>query len=167
MDPNIIELKTQYTNCLDWGQQYGTTTSDNKVLQLAWRDAQVVLFMITVDKPEDSIIRPRKRPKNNKPYVKKTWGQDLVKKLSIPTFIDKYNYYMGSINIADQLRSYYRIDRHTFRTWRPLFNFLLQTTIVNAAKLWISIGHDSIKTSGNLYYREKLANQLLSHTRSR
>jgi hypothetical protein len=71
---------------------------------------------------------------------------------------------MNGVDQADQLRSYYRNDRHLYRTWRPLFNYLFHTTICNASKLWIGEGHGETKTSGHLAFRLKLASQLMKHT---
>jgi hypothetical protein len=125
-----------------------------------------VLFMTTIDNSQDTIQRPRKRPKTKDPYVKAVWGPNPIKQLDIPTFIDRYNHNMNAVDLADQLRTYYSSDRHTFRTWRPLFDFMLQASIVNAAKLWVLSGGRSTKQSGHLQYRMRLANQLLSHIRS-
>jgi hypothetical protein len=39
---------------------------------------------------------------------------------------------MGGVDIADQLRSYYSTQLAVFRTWVPLFFWLLDTTIINS-----------------------------------
>jgi hypothetical protein len=94
------------------------------------------------------------------------WGEEPVKRLSIPAYIDNYNHQMNGVDLADQLRSYDSPERHVFRTWRPLFDFLLQATIVNASILWISGGNEKTKTSGAFKFRKLLANQLLSHIKT-
>jgi hypothetical protein len=50
IDSRLQDLKTKYTKYLNWGDKYAVTTSDKKVLQVAWRDAQVVLFMTTINR---------------------------------------------------------------------------------------------------------------------
>jgi hypothetical protein len=39
---------------------------------------------------------------------------------------------MEGVNIADQLRSYYSTQLAVFRTWVPLFFWLLDTAIINS-----------------------------------
>ena len=48
MNEKLIELKTKWSNHIAWGELYGCLSSDQKVLQLAWKDTQIVLFMITL-----------------------------------------------------------------------------------------------------------------------
>jgi uncharacterized protein YdeI (YjbR/CyaY-like superfamily) len=166
MNSHLTELKTRFSKFMKWGQQYSTTNDDDSVLQVAWMDHQVVLFMTTVDEANTTIQKAKKRPRNNKPYVKKVWGQEPVKILDIPTFIDRYNHHMNSVDVADQLRGYYSPDRHTFRIWRPPFDYLLHTAVSNASILWIGIGNEKTKNSGALKFRQQLTNQLLSHSES-
>ena len=42
-------LKLYHTAQLPWGVLYGATSKDSQVMEFAWKDAQVVLFMSTVD----------------------------------------------------------------------------------------------------------------------
>jgi hypothetical protein len=62
LDTRLMDLKTRFGTLLNWGEQFAIVTPDDKVLQLAWKDAQTVLFMLTVSTPQDTIIKPRKRP---------------------------------------------------------------------------------------------------------
>jgi hypothetical protein len=39
---------------------------------------------------------------------------------------------MGGVDVADQLRSYYSTQLTVFRTWVPLFFWLLDTSIINS-----------------------------------
>ncbi|PKK63443.1 hypothetical protein RhiirC2_667211, partial [Rhizophagus irregularis] len=49
------------------------------------------------------------------------FGTLSKKTLPISIIIDDYNHFMGGVNIADQLRGYYRIQLPVQRTWMPLF----------------------------------------------
>ncbi len=49
MDMRLVELKTRFGDSLPWEQQFALVTPDDQVLQLAWGDAQTVLFMATVN----------------------------------------------------------------------------------------------------------------------
>lgn len=42
---------------------------------------------------------------------------------------------MGSVDIADQLRSYFSTQRVTQRNWQPFFYWLLDTAIINSYRL--------------------------------
>ena len=48
MNEKLLELKVKWSNYITWGELYGCLSSDEKVLQLAWKDSQIVLFMITL-----------------------------------------------------------------------------------------------------------------------
>src|SRR5271156_5859699 len=47
MNEKLTELKTKWSNHIAWGKLYGCLSPDQKVLQLAWKDSQIVLFMTT------------------------------------------------------------------------------------------------------------------------
>ena len=64
--------------------------------------------------------------------TRKVFGDKVVKTLRIPTFIFYYNLYMGGVDIADQLRSYFNTQRTYQKTWKPLFHFLLDTVLSNS-----------------------------------
>jgi Transposase IS4 len=55
--------------------------------------------------------------------------------LPIPGAIDDYNRYMGGVDIANQLRARFSTQQRGVKPWRPLFYWLLDTTIVNAFRL--------------------------------
>ena len=38
MNEKLIELKTKWSNHIAWGELYGSLSSNQKVLQLAWKD---------------------------------------------------------------------------------------------------------------------------------
>ena len=77
----------------------------------------------------------RKRPsltQTGARMTRKVFGDKVVKALRIPTFIFYYNLYMGGVDIADQLRSYFNTQRTHRKTWKPLFHFLLDTVLGNS-----------------------------------
>jgi Transposase IS4 len=55
--------------------------------------------------------------------------------MPIPRIFDNYNKYIGSIDIANQLRELYKTHRKTFRVWFPLLYWLIDTIIINAYRL--------------------------------
>jgi hypothetical protein len=48
MNPLLMDLKTKYSNQVPWGKTYCSLSNDKMVLQMAWKDSQVVLFMSTI-----------------------------------------------------------------------------------------------------------------------
>lgn len=148
---------------------YGCLSDDGSVLEFAWKDQNVVLFMTTVHTGKEMITR--RRPPKTATNARTTWAvfrNSAVKELSIPAFIDMYNHFMNGVDLVDQLRSYYNTQRAHLKTWKPLWHFLLDTAIVNAYKLaycnpdrpwahsWEHISHKQFRT--------KLASQLFANS---
>ena len=73
---------------------------------------------------------------------------------------------MGSVDQADQSRKYYNRETRQYRTWRPLFKFLLQSSVCNATKLWIEARPISSQRSQTLRFRIDVALSLLSRTKA-
>ena len=75
---------------------------------------------------------------------------------------------MNGVDNADQLRCYYSTQRVHLKSWKPLWHFLLDTTITNSYKIahckpekvqkasWESLGHRE--------FRIQLASQLFKHS---
>jgi hypothetical protein len=52
--------------------------------------------------------------------------------LPIPIAIDDYNRFIGGVDNANQLRTGYSTQQRGVKPWRPLFYWLLDSTIINA-----------------------------------
>ena len=74
-----------------------------------------------------------------------------------------YNHYMNGVDNADQLRCYYSTQRVHYKSWKPLWHFLLDTTIVNSYKI-----HRYTPEQHHYYsqreFRTKLTAQLFEHS---
>src|ERR1700722_11254194 len=79
LDTRLVDLKTRFGGLLQWGEQFAIVTPDDHVLQLAWKDVQTVLFMLTVSTPHDTIVKPRKRPQKKTTQTRKIWGNTYIK----------------------------------------------------------------------------------------
>ena len=86
-----------------------TLSDDMEVLQMAWKDAQVVLFMSTIHDGHDVVQRLRRRPHTQSAQNTLVFGKDKVKWLWIPKFIDEYNHNMNGVDRAYQIREPYHI----------------------------------------------------------
>lgn len=94
--------------------------------------------MSIVSDSRDTILRLRRRLAKIAINIRTSrviFEEESVKVLDILVFIDIYNYYINGINNANQLRCYYFIQRVYFKSWKPLWHFLLDTTITNCYKI--------------------------------
>jgi hypothetical protein len=130
--PKILKIKKK----LDWDILSGVVVDD--VLALLWIDNGPVTMLTTIheiNEPQHRIQRLRRRPRitsANATKVRNIFGDEVRKELPIPIVVDDYNHFMGSVDIADQLRSNYIIQFPVRRTWLPLFFWLLDTAIINS-----------------------------------
>jgi len=180
MNLPLQDLKVKFSRQVEWGAMFSETVeapgapntkpATQQVLRFAWKDANIVLFASTVGDPHINTMRDRKRPSaaRKDPQLRKIWGNEGRKVLSIPELIDWYNHRMGGVDIADQYRACYNISVRSYRTWRPLWNYLFQTVVCNAALLFIrQPSNPSSKKSGHKKFRDTLAAALMLHSTSK
>ena len=70
-------------------------------MKFAWKDQNIVLFIITISNSREIIKRLRRRPAKiviNTHTSHAIFGEMARKKLSILEFINKYNYYINEVN---------------------------------------------------------------------
>lgn len=173
LDSRLLDLRNKWNAGIDWGKLYGYLSEDKRVLELAWKDQNVVLFMTTVSNGQKKVKRLRRRPAKtatNARTSRAVFGHDKARKeLLIPEFIDQYNHYMNGVDNADQLRCYYSTQKVHLKSWKPLWHFLLDTTITNSYK----IAHYNVpkrvqkaswNSQGHREFRIQLATQLFEHS---
>ncbi|EGU72291.1 hypothetical protein FOXB_17200, partial [Fusarium oxysporum f. sp. conglutinans Fo5176] len=116
-------------------------TQDKKVIQIAWKDSGVVLFLSTVHSgaSHERTLKKRKLPakrgtKIEAQQLQRIFNGDSFKIISIPTVAAQYNDEMNHVDRGDQIRSYTRYE-HRFRRgpWQALlWNFLLEVAFANS-----------------------------------
>ena len=75
-----------------------------------------------------------------------------------PSAVQMYNLHMGGVDLADQLRSYYKVGRPSKKWWRYIFWFLLDVTIVNTWILFSASPHAPVRRGyDQLSFRVDLA----------
>jgi hypothetical protein len=92
-----------------------------------------------VDKAGDFVEKVRKRlakTSTNGRIVRRVFGDDYTKNLQIPCFIDDYNQHIGGVDLANQFREVYTVHKPTFRTWWPLFYWLIDVACINTYRLY-------------------------------
>jgi hypothetical protein len=78
------------------------------------------------------VVKLRKKPYNNA-VARGVFGTDATKELPIPRAIDWYNSNHNLVDVADQLRASFTVQRlGERRTWRPLAYWLLDTCLTNS-----------------------------------
>lgn len=168
LDQRLTDLKIKWDAVLEWGKLYACLSEDKRVLEFAWKDQAVVLFMTTVSNGQKTVKRLRRRPAKtatNARTSRAAFGEMPLKELDIPEFIDLYNHYMNGVDNADQLRCYYSTQRVHFKTWKPLWHFLLDTTIVDSYKLHRCAPKGSYNQPfSQREFRVILASQLFNHS---
>jgi Transposase IS4 len=101
-----------------------------------WYDNTDVLLVSTVHRGDECILKMRRRPKvsaGNQRHVDRVWANGAhTVPITIPSMIDDYNHWMGGVDRADQLISYYRPNLRCVRTWMPIFLHCLDIIRVNS-----------------------------------
>jgi hypothetical protein len=114
----LLKLKKESSK-LEWNTLLARVVDDT--LCLAWQDNNIVLALSTIHTihtVNDFVARQRKRPAKTSTsarIVRRVFGEDLIKELEIPVFIDDYNHNIGGVDIANQLRESYETHKATRR----------------------------------------------------
>lgn len=107
--------------------------------------------MTTGHRIDQTILRMRKRPKitsSNAAITRKPFGDQSIKMLSILTFIDDYNHYMGGVDQANQLRAAF--TTHFSRNRKEFFArmfFVIDVAVSNSYKLHLALNGVKKSTS--------------------
>ena len=163
-DKALADVKTYHSKSLNWGTSYWGLSLEKSVLQMAWKDSQVVLFASTIGDPSETIVRNRKRPRitpENRKAVQQGWGSLPIASHSIPLLIDEYNHHKSNVDLVDQMIGYYPIQRVKQRTWRPLFYFLIEVALNNAYQA-SSLKQEESKGRGHREFLSVLIEQLFT-----
>ena len=119
---------TARRNSLGWPEEFKRAIKDRRtdrlapdtlsgvvkdgVLAIVWQDTNLVHFLTTAhDGSAKTTVRRKKPSAGNanrwyRNFVQTIWGDRPVVDRLVPTFAVEYNYFMGSVDIHDQLRSY-------------------------------------------------------------
>ena len=128
--------------------------------------------MTTMSNGRKQVKRLRRRPAKtatNARTSRAIFGTEARKELPIPEFINIYNHFMNGVDNTDQLRCYYSIQKVHFKSWKPLWHFLLDTTITNSFKIAYynvlkRVKKASWDSQGHREFRIQLVTQLFEHS---
>ncbi len=127
-----------------------TSEVEKGMLALKWMDKRQVTMLSTIH--GDSMV-----PKRRRSRLVAGGTEEVLK----PEMVEQYNMYMGGVDKADQLLSYYGFSHHTVKWWRRAFFHLFDTAIVNAYILYRMSTHPGRKLD-HMNFRIELAKSLLS-----
>ena len=164
MPQELVNIKNNNNKSLVWDSTLARIV--DSVLCFLWQD-NVVLGMTTAYSLHDRVLRERKRPSltsTNACIVRPVFGDAVKKKLFIPTAIDAYNHHMNGVDLNNQLRLRITVCRpFERRTWRPLWNWLLDICCVNAFLIWQGDQQD-LGHRAHRQFRRSLCDQLLLYS---
>lgn len=122
-----------------------------------------MLTTIHVVSSENTVVRERKRPRltsTNGRQVRAVFGDNPTKQLAISQIVDDYNFRMGGVDIADQLRAAYTCHHASRRTWMSLFFWLIDTCATNSYCIYRCLFPEW--KNRHKEFRKNLARQLIS-----
>ncbi|RKL08705.1 hypothetical protein BFJ70_g16774 [Fusarium oxysporum] len=120
---------------------YLIPTKDKQVLQIAWKDSSVVLFLSTMHSatplnrtPKERKLPAKRGTKAEAQRLKEVFNGDQARIIPIPSVAAQYNDEMNHVDRGDQIRSYTSYQ-HRFRRgpWQALlWSFLLDVALANS-----------------------------------
>ena len=123
---------------------------DDTMLAVKWMDKRVVTALTTIH--DDTTVAVERRTRHV------AGGREMVQK---PAAIVQYNKYMGGVDQADQLLSYYGFGHRTVKWWRRAFYFLLDMAVVNSYILYTVANPSKKGRLTHEQFRVTLATELL------
>ena len=129
--------------------RYAVCKKNNHLIGIWWRDRKDVFVLTTMH--NESASNVMKRPK----------GEQEKKETPCPTAIIDYNNYMGGVDLADQMLSYYSMtSRRMLKWWKKVFWRMVDLCIVNSWIIFRTNTPDSDIKSQRLF-RLKLVQELV------
>ena len=123
---------------------------DDTTTAIQWKDKRVVSMLTTIHSDDIVVVQRRSRFAPS--------GREEIEK---PLSITEYNKYMGGVDRADQLLSYYGYSHRTIKWWKRAFFFLFDMAVVNAYLLYVDRHPNKRGRLSYEQFRITLAKELL------
>ena len=120
------EEKTQDIH--KWGNLFKAISDNEEVMQFGWKYNSLCLFQSTVHTGDEvQVVQPRKKPSltlSKAKTAQQSFGNNVLKCLSIPWIVDEYNHNMNYFDWADHLWANYEIirDHRLQKGWKVCFS---------------------------------------------
>ena len=122
---------------------------------IMWQDVKLVLFLSTLAKPHITSTTLRR------------FGRNTIR-VSTPHAASKYHLFYKGTDFFDQLSERYDFSRRHYRSWLYLFNFILNSAIVNSYILFKETSVPQRKKKyGQFDFRHELAIALINNFSNR
>lgn len=133
-------------------------STDNGVSCVKWMDNRSVLIMSNYISPLDKVTVERRLKGSN----------DKVK-INCPKMINEYNKYMGGVDLMDQKKVTYEVDRRSkIKYYLRLFFDLLDISVNNACIVYNQLlKNENTKPATSLEYRQMIARGLIGNYTNR
>ena len=124
---------------------------DPSMLAIKWMDKRLVTVLTTIH--DNGVVEIERRSRHA------VGGTERIKK---PRAVAEYNRYMGGVDTADQLLSYYGFSHRTVKLWRRTLFYLLDMAVVNSYIVYAEKNPDKRRRLTHEQYIVQLATDLLS-----
>lgn len=124
----------------DYDYRFSSTT----IGYFTWKDNKVVHFASNYHGSEETAVRRKQK-------------DGTYEEIKCPVIVTDYNSNMGGVDLADQLRSTYCVDRKSRKWWHRIFWGLIDITFVNAS----IISNQLFEKMSPLEFRRSVATGLM------
>jgi hypothetical protein len=165
----LIVFRKKWPAKLEWGTTVAEVVND--VLCIGWQDNNFVLGLSTIHTVHEAssfVASKRNRPSKtstNASITREVFGDLPFTILTILKFIDDYNHHMNSVDLANQLRQPYSTQKLAYRTWIPLFHWILDQAAINAYKIATIAEAWPKASSAHFKFRRALYQKLLDYSK--
>ena len=129
--------------------------SSNHLSAIKWMDNKSVILLSNYFNPKET-QQIERRVKGSKDKVK----------VACPSVIQEYNQFMGGVDLSDQMKVTYEVDRRSkFRFYLRIFFDFLDITVVNSKILYNKI--ESAPSLSSLDFRYSIAQTMIRKFSSR
>lgn len=125
---------------------YDVHISDSNLIAVKWKDNRSVHMVSNFHQPGD-IIQIKRKEKN---------GNTI--EISCPRVIVDYNAHMNSVDLFDQKKAVYEIDRKSKKWWHRIFWYFIDACVVNAFIVYSQLDTPPLKMKD---FRREICNDFL------
>ena len=137
------------------GEVNGSVHTSGRITCCQWKDKRAVTLLSNFLSPFDSTTKKRRQK-----------GHQDREEINVPIMVKMYNYYMGGVDLADQLKECYEIDhRAKYTYYLRLFFDMIDTAVCNSFIVFKEMCSDTSTTSKE--FRQTIVRHLMSGYDSR
>lgn len=137
------------------GEVNGSVHTSGRITCCQWKDKRVVTLLSNFLSPFESTTEKRRQK-----------GHHEREEINVPVMVKMYNFYMGGVDLADQLKECYEIDhRAKYKYYLRIFFDIIDTAVCNSFIVFKDIYSETNTTSKE--FRQTIVCHLMSGFTSR